>query len=135
MLDLLPEDVLVQIISRVDDGQTIARAQATCRSVWSRLHTRRAAPCPHAAWLAILRRQALPLAPTRTLSSVLSREEVWEALCAARGFKQLSATRTRGRRPWKEVFVSNICAGAGRGWGYHAISSLNLLESRLPPSP
>jgi hypothetical protein len=75
MLSDLPDEILVQILSCVEDGKVLAAVQASCKA----------------------------------LRAVLSQEEVWETLCDNRGFKQLSATRTRGHRPWKEVFVSNLC--------------------------
>ncbi|GAX73461.1 hypothetical protein CEUSTIGMA_g913.t1 [Chlamydomonas eustigma] len=39
----------------------------------------------------------------------LSNDVMWEKLCASLGYKQLTATRTRGKRPWREIYKSNIC--------------------------
>ena len=35
---------------------------------------------------------------------------LWRELCEAHGFKQRCATRTRGKLPWRAVYVQNLCA-------------------------
>jgi hypothetical protein len=39
----------------------------------------------------------------------LSDEKVWEETCRQQGWKQPSMTRTRGRRPWIDIYKSNLC--------------------------
>jgi hypothetical protein len=46
---------------------------------------------------------------SRCFRNILSGDKIWEDQCSRLGWKQLSATRTRGRRPWKDVYKSKLC--------------------------
>jgi hypothetical protein len=49
-------------------------------------------------------------AVNRTFRDVFSRDVLWENLCTTYGFKSLSSTtRTRGKRPFKSIFLSALC--------------------------
>lgn len=37
-------------------------------------------------------------------------DTVWREICSKLGYKQASATRTRGAKPWRTVYVANLCA-------------------------
>uniref|UniRef100_A0A7S1MUQ7 F-box domain-containing protein n=1 Tax=Hemiselmis andersenii TaxID=464988 RepID=A0A7S1MUQ7_HEMAN len=56
-------------------------------------------------------------ATSRQHKQVLDADDVWKRVCEEAGFKQRSATRTRGSKPWKEVYKANLCiecSGEGR---------------------
>jgi len=44
------------------------------------------------------------------LAPLGSDDGLWCELCAEHGFKQRSATRTRGKLPWRVVYARNLCA-------------------------
>jgi hypothetical protein len=46
---------------------------------------------------------------SRQLYESLICDEVWKPICERFGFQQLSRTRTRGQRPWREVYVAHLC--------------------------
>lgn len=41
--------------------------------------------------------------------AIFSDEDNWKRLCEYYGFQQQSVTKTRGRKPWKEVYLSTRC--------------------------
>eukprot|EP00798_Chlamydomonas_sp_ICE-L_P017823 gene17823-24206_t len=64
------------------------------------------------------------------LAGLVSSDDLWEQICSQQGFRQLAATRTRGKKAWKsgrqfrqlaatrtrgkkawkDVFISNLCS-------------------------
>jgi hypothetical protein len=39
----------------------------------------------------------------------VQRDEIWRPICEKLSYGQQAATRTRGKRPWLDVFVSFLC--------------------------
>ena len=48
------------------------------------------------------------------LRDITLREELWQKLCKFYGLTQQSVTRTRGQKPWKSVFLANLCVECRR---------------------
>ena len=46
---------------------------------------------------------------SKKFHDIFSNDEIYEKLCLSLGFKQLSMTRTRGKKLWKQVFLSSLC--------------------------
>ena len=39
----------------------------------------------------------------------LVNDKLWHQLCTRQGWKQMGVTRTRGRRPWRDVYAMHLC--------------------------
>ena len=45
--------------------------------------------------------------------AALDTDDVWRPLCEEHGFKQ-AGSRSRGSRPWKEIYASHLCVNCRR---------------------
>lgn len=46
---------------------------------------------------------------SKLFNTIFSNDKLYEDLCIAYGFKQISMTKTRGKKAWKQVFLSSLC--------------------------
>ena len=51
---------------------------------------------------------------TRGLHGALSVDAVWKPVCERFGFQHQSKTRTRGQKPWREVYIAHLCVECRR---------------------
>jgi hypothetical protein len=60
----------------------------------------------------------------------MSADAIWKPLCDAEGFRQVSATRTRGMKPWIQVYRRCLCMECLHPSDY----TLSLAASRTWPN-